>query len=77
VEDLCNQLLKYGTHGEQAAMRQIYDSGISQRKSFREIYAEMNELTKSYERLLPTASAAFARRYSGGVRRRRNFKPLR
>jgi hypothetical protein len=54
-ETLCNQLLNYGTHGAQAAMRQIYDRGVSQRKSFREIYSEMNELKKSRERLLPTA----------------------
>ena len=54
-ETLCNQLLNYGTHGAQVAMRQIYDRGISQRKSFREIYSEMNELKKSRERLLPTA----------------------
>lgn len=54
-EDLCNQLLRFGSHSAQANMRELLERGIQQRKSFREIYAEMNALKKSYERLLPTA----------------------
>jgi hypothetical protein len=49
-EKLCKQLLNYGTHGQQAAMREAYDSAHSQGKSWREVYAEMSALRKSYER---------------------------
>jgi hypothetical protein len=43
-ETACNELLKFGTHGQQAAMRETHDRGISQSKSFREIHADMNAL---------------------------------
>ncbi len=52
-ETLCNQLLNFGTHGQQAAMRAEFDRGISQGKSFREIYTQLNALKTSYQRLVP------------------------
>jgi len=49
-ETLCNQLRDYGTHHSQrAAMRETYDRGIANGKSWREIYVEMNQLRKQYE----------------------------
>jgi hypothetical protein len=54
-ETVCNDLLRFGTHSAQANMRELYDRGIQQGKSFREIYAEMNTLKASYQRLISTA----------------------
>ncbi len=49
-EELCNQLKNYGTyHSQRAAMNETYDRGVANGKSFREIYAEMNQLRKQYE----------------------------
>jgi hypothetical protein len=54
-ETVCNELLRFGTHSAQANMRELYDRGVQQGKSFRQIYADMNALKASYERLLSTA----------------------
>ena len=54
-ETLCNELLRFGTHSAQANMRELYDRGIQQGKSFRQIHAEMNALRASYQRLITTA----------------------
>jgi len=49
-ETLCNQLRDYGTrHSQRAAMRETYDRGIANGKSWREIYSEMTLLKRQYE----------------------------
>jgi hypothetical protein len=54
-ETLCNELLRFGTHSAQANMRELYDRGIQQGKSFRQIHADMNALRATYQRLISTA----------------------
>jgi hypothetical protein len=56
-ESLAKQLLNRGTHSQQAAFRATYDHAVAQGKSWREIYAEMNKLRASYERVVPRAAA--------------------
>src|SRR5207245_1783669 len=49
-ETLCDQLCNYGSrHSQKAAMRETYDLGVANGKSFREIYVEMNRLKNQYE----------------------------
>jgi hypothetical protein len=48
---LADTLLRHGTHSQQAAFRQIYETGISAGKSWRTIYVEMEQLRKSSERV--------------------------
>ncbi len=49
-ETLCNQLVNYGSrHSQKAAMRETYDLGVQNGKSWREIYTEMNRLKNQYE----------------------------
>lgn len=49
-ETLCIQLCNYGSrHSQKAAMKETFDRGVANGKSFREIYGEMNQLRKQYE----------------------------
>jgi hypothetical protein len=50
-QQLTEGLLRTGAHSQQAAYREIYERGLAQRKSFREIYIEMSRLRASYERV--------------------------
>jgi hypothetical protein len=49
-ESLCRNLLAHGTHGCQSAMRELYERRGS--KSWRELHREMDQVKKSYERLV-------------------------
>lgn len=48
-------LLQHGSHGQRAAAKAIYERGIAEGKTTRQIPSELGELKRSYERLISSA----------------------
>ena len=54
-QSLCEQMLRDGTHSQQAAMRAQFDHAVAAGKSYREIHSELNRLRASYKSLVPAS----------------------
>ena len=52
---ICEQLMRNGTHAQQAAQKALYERGIAEGKQPRQIASEMENLKRSYERLVSRA----------------------
>ena len=52
---ICERLMRNGTHAQQAAQKALYERGIVEGKQPRQIASEMENLKRSYERLVSRA----------------------
>src|SRR5262249_35740113 len=52
---ICQQLMQHGTHSQKAAQKALYERGLAEGKSPRQIASEMETLKRSYEHLVSRA----------------------
>jgi hypothetical protein len=56
---MANECLRYGTHGQQAAIKQVFDQAVESGAEWRRVFEACNELVKTYKRAAMTSAVSY------------------